>query len=600
MHKLLIIAVLSGLIALGTVACVAPYPVAPVPAPVNSPAEPTDADTEATLPAMATAESVDAIPIADEISGFVFDADGPVKNATVRIQATEIMTTTGDDGAFKLVCLAVSEPPTLTVTAWSLGYYGGAANALPGDDSVTIDLLRYSTEDNVDYQFAPSETCGECHPSYLEWQQDAHALSATNPRFLTLYQGTDVHGNRTRVKRDAAGLPLPLEPGQPDYGPGLRIDYPDRTGNCAACHTPAASNLETTNTCGWAGCHTNFTAQMSDEVPYGVNPSDLKGVAAEGMSCDFCHKIGNVILNPQDDLPWAARPGVTSLQLFRPEEGHDLFLGSFDDVSGHDSFLPLQEESAFCAPCHHGIFGGVAGSHDMAGGVAVYDSYGEWLDSPYSDPETGQTCQNCHMPSVDYAYYVYPEKGGLERDPKRIHNHLMPGIGDEYLMQNAVSMETSAKSSGDQVSVEVSISNDQTGHHVPTGTPLRQMLLVVTASDSEGNRLALVNGPVLPGWTGDLAGQAGHYYVKVLKDRWSGEAPTAAYWREIELVEDTRLAAFETDTNHFTFAAPDGGPVTVEARLLYRRAPQELMIQKGWTDPDIIMEETTIVVPVSE
>ncbi len=45
----------------------------------------------------------------------------------------------------------------------------------------------------------------------------------------------------------------------------------------------------------------------------------------------------------------------------------------------------------------------------------------------------------------------------------------------------------------------------------------------------------------------------------------------------------------------YTFAAPDEGPVTVEARLMYRRALQELMEQKGWDEPDIVMEESQIV-----
>ena len=60
-------------------------------------------------------------------------------------------------------------------------------------------------------------------------------------------------------------------------------------------------------------------------------------------------------------------------------------------------------------------------------------------------------------------------------------------------------------------------------------------------------------------------------------------------------MEDTRIAAFATDVSQYTFAAPDDGEITVEARLLFRRAFQELMEQKGWDDPDILMEEGTVV-----
>ena len=60
---------------------------------------------------------------------------------------------------------------------------------------------------------------------------------------------------------------------------------------------------------------------------------------------------------------------------------------------------PCIKESTYCAGCHYGILGGVVvGNMATKGGVLVYSSYSEWLDSPYSDKETGKTCQDCHMP----------------------------------------------------------------------------------------------------------------------------------------------------------------------------------------------------------
>jgi hypothetical protein len=235
------------------------------------------------------------------------------------------------------------------------------------------------------------------------------------------------------------------------------------------------------------------------------------------------------------------------------------------------------------------------GHNEVVGGVVIYNSYGEWLESPYSDPETGQTCQDCHMPVTDDDYFAYPEKGGL-RPRHPIHNHLMPGARDEALLQNSVTMTTSAQLVEDGVIVEVSITNDKTGHHVPTGVPLRHMILVVQATDADGNPLPLHDGPALPDWTGDYAGQPGQYYAKILEDEWTGESPTGAYWRDIHLVEDTRLAAFETDVSQYAFAAPGDGAVTIEVRLIFRRAFQQLMEWKGWDDPDIVMEQETVVV----
>jgi hypothetical protein len=583
---------------------------APTLEPVISKPESTTAVPEPTAaPPTATSMPEPVLP-AGVIAGVVQDAEGPVGGAIVRVRLTEDETTTADDGSFTLSDLTMTGP--VSVTAWAAGYYVGGATAIAGLVPVTIMLKPHYTTDNLDYEWFEfdgiegSASCAPCHHSYEEWQADAHSQSAVNPRFLTMYEGTDVHGNqspRTKYTGEVARL---VDLDEPHYGPGYKLDFPDRTGNCAACHTPLAANIDPDDTCAWSGCHTELTGQRSPSVPdpialpsdeYGVSPTGLTGAAADGVGCDFCHKIGEVILDPHTDLPYADRPGISSMRLYRPEEGHELFFGTFDDVTRRVTYLPLEEESAFCAPCHYGVFGGVVGSGEVAGGVVIYNSYGEWLESPYSDPETGQTCQDCHMPVMDYDYFCYPEQGGL-RPRHPIHNHLMPGAKDEALLQNSVTMNASAQLEGDAVSVEVSITNDRTGHHVPTGVPLRHMILVVRALDGDGNPLALQDGPVLPDWTGDYAGQPGRYYAKILEDEWTGESPTGAYWRDIRLVEDTRLAAFETNVSQYTFAAPTGGPVTVDARLVFRRAFQQLMEWKGWDDPDILMEEETITVAI--
>ena len=204
------------------------------------------------------------------------------------------------------------------------------------------------------------------------------------------------------------------------------------------------------------------------------------------------------------------------------------------------------------------------------------------------------------MPPVDYDTFVFPDKGGLARDRQRMHSHRMPGAADETLLQNAVTMTTTARLEGGQVRVEVSLTNDKTGHNVPTDSPLRHMMLVVQASDAQGQTLPLGEGPQLPAWTGNYAGQVGQVYAQILQDEWTGETPTGAFWRPIRLVSDTRLAAMATDVSRYTFTAPTTGPITVEARLIYRRAFQQLMAWKGWTDPDIVMETEVVTVAGSK
>jgi hypothetical protein len=311
--------------------------------------------------------------------------------------------------------------------------------------------------------------------------------------------------------------------------------------------------------------------------------------------CEFCHKIGAVTLNPTSGLPYSNMPGVLSLQLYRPGPEQQLFLANFDDVTRRVSYSPLFEQSQYCAPCHFGVFWD----------TVVYNSFGEWLDSPYADPDTGRTCQDCHMPPVDYPYFVYPEQGGLTRDPSRIFSHRMPGAAGETLLQNALSMAVEARRQDDQVYVDVSLTNDLTGHHVPTDSPLRHLILLVEAVDAHGGDLALTNGPTLPDWCGIGDPALGHYaglpgtaYARILQELWTEVSPTGAYWNPTRVVSDNRLAAFASDTPNYVFAAPDtAGPITVEVTLLFRRAFIELTDQKGWDVPDIVMEHATLTIP---
>jgi hypothetical protein len=550
------------------------------------------------------------------LTGQVVDAHGPVAGATVRVHTTSNRTLTDAAGAFTLTQVVAGQ--VTTVTAWAGGYFIGWSTGVPGGEPVTITIAKYHTTDNYAYDWAESHTeshtasgsatCGTCHPSYAEWRRDAHSQSAVNPRFISLYRGADVNGNRSPLPpKNNLGETLPPDLAQPYYGPGFKLDFPNRDGNCATCHTPLAGKIANATNCGWSGCHAATTSEFASNVlDPGVSPLDLSGDAAEGISCEFCHKTGDVYINRKTGLPYEDSPGILSMRLFRPKEGEEVFFGTLDDVViadkpvTSDTYLPLMQESAFCAGCHHGVMGGVVGKSEVTGGVLIYSSYSEWLNSPYSDPESGRTCQDCHMPEAAAdGYVVNPRQGGVLRDRSQIHNHTMPGATDLELMQNAVTLTATAVITAGQLHVEVAITNDQTGHHVPTDSPLRHLILAVNVVDAGGKTIALAEGPVLPEWTGDYAGQPGRAFAKLLRDEWTGETPTAAYWRPVAIVEDNRLAAFATDVTDYAFDAPRGKALTVEVQLIYRRAYQQLMAWKGWTDPDIVMEEQTLRVPAA-
>lgn len=532
--------------------------------------------------------ALDGVAFDDTVSGVVVDAEGPVAGAVIRQQGTENSCRSDRSGRFRLTDLPTGSP--ITVTAWKHAYYCSRLQDItPPARDLEIELTRYQSGDDPDYTWlsptGSDEACQSCHQDYAGiWLKNAHAGAATNPRFLSMYNGTDLAGNRSPLTRrlrvkDYGEVPQPPDPTRPYYGPGFKLDFPRITGNCAACHVPGAAV----------------------DKPYGTDPGQVSGADRYGVHCDYCHKVASVVLDPETGRPYPNRPGVLSSDVRRPhleaDAGHQLFFGPLDDVNADegDSRLPLIEESQFCAPCHFGVF------WDRV----IYNSFGEWLESPYSDPETGKTCQRCHMPApavVDGVTLtnLAPKKGGVERKPQQLHAHLQRGPGDEAFMRQALRLDLEAKRGDDGISVEATITNHNTGHHVPTGSPLRQLLLLIDARDAQGQPLQQLAGPTVPAWGGAgdpaqgyYAGLPGQGYAKILKEKWTQVTPTGAYWNPTILVSDNRIPAMGSDSTAYTFAG-SRDTISITATLYYRRAFKELMDQKSWDVPDLLMLQREI------
>ena len=551
------------------------------------------------------------------VEGQVLDEDGkPVAGAIVRLRATSYAVQTDSQGRFTFFGF----PPALKirVTAWADGYYVAGRAVWPWNRAVTLTLLPYAVPDNTAYTWIPPAIegrdtwdelnirfrldptaalapdalffkaaegltlgCRDCHGEtiYNQWIGGAHALGFGNPRFASMYNGTDITGERqsplTRYafNRDYGSFPLRPDPNQPYYGPGYKLDFPETAGNCAACHLPSAALTK----------------------PYETDPNTASGVDAFGSHCDFCHKIAAVKLEPGTGLPYENMPGILSIQMMRPLPEKQIFFGPYDDVdAGVDTYLPLQRQSEYCAPCHTASFWD----------TPVYQSFAEWKASPYSDAATGKTCQDCHMQPDGVISNFAPLRAGKERDPASIPSHNFPGASDESLLQNALTMTAEARRANDQIVVDVSLLNDQTGHHIPTDSPLRQLLLLVNVTDANGQALTLLEGETIPEWggvgdpsLGYYAGLPGKGYAKILSELWTETTPTGAYWNPTRIFSDNRIAAFASDTSTYVFTAPEAGAATVRVDLLFRRAFKELMEQKGWEVSDIMMEQEIVQVP---
>ncbi|HLG22963.1 MAG TPA: multiheme c-type cytochrome, partial [Candidatus Manganitrophaceae bacterium] len=478
----------------------------------------------------------------ESIEGLVVDEGGaPLPDAVIRIQATETSTRTDFLGRFWIDIGSVEE---VVLTAWKEGRMNGWVKAAPGKKKAVITLKSIPLGDNKDYRWISPDpptllekidiaarkalvsmtgkerwksrferNCSHCHADLIvaQWRQDAHARSAKNPIFLSMYNGTDAAG-RTGIF------------------PGYKLDFPKSQGNCAHCHVPLHA----------------LTPRQSGDL------TEATGLAKEGISCDFCHKIRDVDVRPDRNYP-----GALSIKFNRPPQGKQVFLGPYDDaVAGPDTYAAIYKESRFCAPCHNAAFWG----------TPIYSEFEEWSNSPYS--KAGTSCQDCHMPPDGVATHVAPpEKGGVKRDPKTIPSHRFRGPGDLQFMSEAVKLELDATWEGSVAAVRVGLSNEKAGHHIPTGVPMRNMILLVEALDSEGRTLKTLEGPVVPEWggvgrpeEGNYAGLPGKGFAKVLADVAKDfPRPTpdfripAPHWRQTTILSDSRIPAKGRDTSYYRF-----------------------------------------------
>lgn len=492
-----------------------------------------------------------------ELSGVVMDSVGPVAGAHVRVRATNTPTVTGDDGRFLLE--VSSEGQEVEITAWAPGYYIAYTFVTPPDDNITLTLRPYHTEDNPDYGWTfpegeegdgESGACGNCHPMIIsQWANNAHGTAISNPRFFSMYNGTDVKGEKS-------------------IGFGYLDDFPDTAGHCASCHAPGAAV----------------------DGYFATNMNDVRGDVTAGIHCDYCHKIGGVYLNPATQMPYPNVPGVESQRVLRPPEGDNIFFGPYEDIHDPDTYLPIISESAFCAPCHE----------FSMWGTPIYESYSEWLNSPYANANV--TCQDCHMPPTGDTMFALAEVGGLEHPPESIPSHLQVGAVDVDLLQNTVEMVLDVEIVDRQAIATVTLNNFGAGHHVPTDYPGRHMILLVNAQDQAGQTLELIHGPTVPDWGGPEAGLPGQAFAKVLRDVMTGEMPVVSYWEQTQIVSDNRIPALESDRTTYIFSLPEtaDSEVLVSAELIFRRLFHAESEARKWNMPDIMMENTVLQVPINE
>ena len=484
-----------------------------------------------------------------EVTGQVFDGESnaPFADALVVLRSSEIHTYTDQNGVFTL--LVPIEKDEVEITAWAPGYYVAANKVTLPVEDLQLTLRAHHQQDHPEYSWidpTPStaeNACGNCHPMILpQWEQNAHGLAISNPRFFSFYNGTDTQGNSIDQS-------------------GYVKDFPGTSGNCANCHAPG----------------------MAVDQPFNTEMNMVRDQITAGIHCDFCHKVGGVYLDTANKQVYPNSAGVISMRLLRPPEGDQIFIGPYPDIHDPDTYHPVFSQSDFCAPCHQFSFWG----------TQIYNSYGEWLASDYATQ--GITCQDCHMAPNGDQYFALPESGGLLHPPETIPSHQQLGLKDIAFMQSTLDLAVSYELRNDQLEVTVSLTNVAAGHHVPTDHPGRHIILVVQAVDSRGNVIPNTQGPQIPSWVGDFAGDTGVVYAKVLEDAKSGVYPVVNYWNQTLVHSDNRIAADERRDELFSFRIGEN-PVTIEIQVIFRRLFQPQAELYGWDMAEITLAEETITV----
>lgn len=507
-------------------------------------------------------------PAAADISGFVtVEGSGspgtPIAGAYVHFQA-DLVTPgafTAADGSFTIA----ANPVGLVFVAASVPYLRSApenfligfATAVDGDTGVDIRLAPLPATDDPGYEPPDVSECGACHfERYSQWSTSHHAYTAQNRWVLDLFSGTGTPGG-------AAGYVF------------KNTHDPGETGFCATCHAPMQD--------------------LKDPRPQGVPLDEVdQPNGQQGVICVACHQLDSIDVAHINALGYRGKTTYRFPQAGQGETTSQFVWGPMNDVTFslmRPSYSTLHQTSLLCASCHQ--------YHNPFTDAPGQNTYGEWQASPYAVPGPNyRVCQDCHMTRLD-GVGQNCEFGGPDRQSAERHAHTFVGSTPSTLSANIALTTAVEEVAGGHVRVTSAVDNFGAGHDFPTGISIRNAILWITAS-LNGQPLAQVAGPTIPFWAsddvpgdqpGDLAGQPGKGFAKVLEGRINGQGPVVRPVLFIDaenLYAQTTIPSGTVDTTEVEFAVPPGtapgSTVEVTAVLLYRRAWRAVAVTKGWTE----------------
>ena len=408
-------------------------------------------------------------------------------------------------------------------------------DVLPGiEQPLVIDLIRYNTSDNPNYTFQdPGEPsrrntttqCGHCHQTINDaWYASPHRTSASNPVVHDLYSGVASGFDSEEDCTRAGGRWLQgVAPG----GAGIAFRCYLGQGvlptlNTACEEAPCEGNpaVDTFGAC--ADCH----APAINKVLGGRDLMEATEFAYDyGVSCNLCHQV--------DRIDMDALPGVAGrLVITRPSERGSVTLGAGGNLPltfgpSHDSPNPRMgsvqrdhfRDGTLCAGCHQQeqavLIPGVDIDRDRwpSEKLPVHTTFEEWKQGALAE---ATRCPSCHMPpdptvsnGADLQRFENAEvgiQGGWLRPPGQVRRHSWLGPrqpeGAMLELAAAVFIEHDPVLDG-HLTARVTVQNVSAGHAIPTGEPMRHILLKVEAR-CDDTALDAVGGDAVPSWGGHL------------------------------------------------------------------------------------------------
>ena len=422
-----------------------------------------------------------------------------------------------------------------------------SAPILSNSEVIEIALTRFSTVDNPDYHFQDPGTprlspttsqCGHCHITLnRDWYNSPHRTAAANRTVQDLFRGAAFEFDDAETCDDAGGVWLP----SPGLGDGEARD------RCFVGHGVVPS---LNPGCDGPGCEAEETGACADCHAPGIEPEvggndlrDATGFAfTAGVHCDVCHRVERI--EPDGEAGVGGR-----LVLLRPSEPRTGPLGPWEPTifgPSHDSPNPRMgsvqrdhfRDATICSGCHQldqpVLVPGA--SIDLErwpdGRLPIHSTWQEWQDGPLTE---AAPCNACHMPpepaDLNAAnledFQPLTEigvQGGWIRAPGQVRHHswVGPRTEESGMLQLAAAVFIESEVSEGVLTAHIRTKNVGPAHAIPTGEPLRSLLLQVSATCGE-EALRALGGDIVPDYGGYAALRASEDGLDVWPDAEPGD-----------------------------------------------------------------------------